>query len=234
MFVVEGYVEDCLKSQKIRDYILAGASGGIAILKKMIGLHWASNQPDAMNLCIDVDTFCAHWSDDVISRIYSNYDQAHYFGCTTSNETFLAINRVCMSSVCDEQMFTKNTNLPVTDIYTWFFEAPAYLSDDLRGYFGHVIQRHGTIENYMTALKWHNFEHTMFMYYRLLNNAHMIDYSELGISQVPEEIGTIALERVFARYNYKPIWMRAYQFFHGLDNYGSNIGPALLYHFDRL
>ena len=234
MFDVQTYVQDCLMSKMVEDFLRDGVGPAMAAVKKLITLHWAAQQSDAINLCIDADTFCLNWSDDVIRQITSNYEANRYFGASTSGQIYLDINQISLQSLGDVMPPCESTDLDITKIYTWFFDAPTYGGPDIRGFFGRMADKHGSVDSYIASLKWHHFEHLMFMYYRLSRGGELIDYSTMGIASIPEELDGVSIQRIAGRYHYLPVWMAARRYFEGPDAACSSAWPPLLSHFDRM
>jgi len=210
-----------------------GAHGGMAVLKKLVGLRALAlnDREDVLTMCIDADTLCMRWDKEIFSRVLDNYIERRFFGTSVSPDSiYYKINAASAEKVIDDA--ANGYAIAEISIYSWFFDVPTYSSRDILSFFDHVGDRAGGVGAFLASIEWHTFEHTMFIFYLSQHGAILENYADIS-DAIPELLELQKLRNIIDRFGYFPLWLTAATFFAAPADAAKNINPYFLSHYDR-
>lgn len=226
-------------SDTVLDRLMANADGGIINLKKMIGLHWALQNGFEHVLCLDCDVLAVADFKRIHDVANSNHKKALYLGAgikgVANGELF---GRIITESA---SLFSPDDQKRIADltdghtVYTWYGDLPVYGREDLAALFDYMQAVHGSLEAFLSALRWASFDHMLYVLFRVAcRGARIYDYrKELGIGVPPELLKPRELVDISTETGYQVGWIGAANAYNHPEAFRVLPNLAMLSHFDR-
>jgi hypothetical protein len=122
---------------------------GIINIKKFVALHYAMRRNEYM-MCIDCDTKVNTTTDAAMTAAIQNY-RYHFYGVPTAERAYYKMNYASIQLFEEEYIPTLAHKTHGGNLYTWFFDAPLYKTDDLVEFFEYM-RRGGSIGDFLSRL----------------------------------------------------------------------------------
>lgn len=231
MLDIDLYIKEVLVKDEILDRYRKNTDRCIVNLKKFVGLHWSMQFYEYVSM-IDCDTIFKNKNTLSLchNQLISNYHKNLYFGGETANEVIYETLKSCANFFSTEQQekireFTKDFS-----VYPWFFDVPFYKQDDLKEFFGLMLNG-----DFWCSQNWHSFEHIIFIYFRCLyKECRLVNYTDDLRAVVPEQLSIRELIALKYKYGYMPVWARLVHVIHHSIELIEDESICLLYHTDRI
>ena len=233
---VGAYIRDGMRSPALLERFTNNVEGCIVNVKKLAAIHWAVFSGGYEWIaCIDGDTLAAGRLDGLFPTLARNYEDGRYFGAPFPEATHHLINATCrgLFSAEDSERLRLMTHNDVS--YAWFFDAPTYRARDVRAFLDHMAGVHGDVDAFLCRITWHAFEHIVFLFWRCLHGgAAFIDYSSLGVLDIPEFLRADGLKRLEDHFGCSPAWVALGEALMRPEVVDQLRNVLLLYHTDRI
>ncbi len=222
--------------ERLRD----NAEGAIINLKKMIGLQWALENGAQYALCLDSDVLAVAGVTQLYEVAKVNHQKALYLGASIEGvENCELLNRIIRETASlfapDEQKAIAELTSGHT-LYTWYGDLPVFAREELVAFFEYMQTVHGSMEGFLSALKWGTFDHMLYVYFRICcRGAHIFDYrKKLRISALPEFLSPRELFIISMKSAYEVGWIGASAAYDHPEAFRLLPKLCLLSHFDRI
>lgn len=240
---VEEYMAAAMPSETLHQRYVQNADRCIVNLKKMLALHWAQAAGAEWVACIDCDTLACADLTPLFSEMADNYGKGLYFALDRPAEWFRpagqtlirGINSACLSLFSEDDRAVILAATKQQSLGTFFFDVPVYAGADLAAFFAFMAASHGSLETFLGKLSWSAFAELVFTYWRLVvGKAQVIDYSDLGVTRIPDTLSPADVAAIYRAYDYCPSWIRL--FYRIGEGKALKHLPAvrLLFHADRI
>ena len=236
LMCVEEYIVDSLGFHDFADRYRRNEARVIVNAKKFMAMHWAMRNGYDWIASVDSDMCAIRDISCLFDTLIRNYDSAQYFGHSNHGDSRLVeINAGCrgLFGNADQdalRQLTKNDH-----IYAWFFDIPMYKGSDLKAFFDDMASGHDSLQDWLCRLDYFSFEHLVFLFWRCIRQqSTLIDYHELGLSNIPEYLNFHELMRIKARYGYVPAWVQFREMLSQPDLMLAFPEVSLLFHYDRM
>lgn len=203
---------------------VSGANKGIINVKKFLALHYAMEQKHKHMLCIDSDTTVRTSTNAAMDLAVQNY-RYEFYGIPTNEYGYFKMNHASIRLFNQDDIGKISERTAGGKLYTWFFDAPMYEQNDLREFFSYMMD--GDINSFFSHLTWDTFDHLIYQYFLLLKrDAQFIDYSQLGMIDLPEFLTQSEWSKISDHFGYTPVWIP-------LRNCTDETNTHLICHMDR-
>ena len=209
-------------------------NGGVINMKKLLAVYRAQCLGAEEICCVDSDVIFLKPLNELFDVCAGNYARQIFIACSSaipsSVEVILATSRYF--SPFDEKSLGE---IYQSRLYSWFFDAPYYERSDTADFFNHIRQLYGGIENALSILSWHHFDHILYMNYLLLTGKfQLIDASEsVGAGKLTDNLSLAELRIIEARFTVTPAWITLQGLISEWDDAASQ-GFCAIFHVDRL
>ena len=156
-----------LGMNELVEAIVENREGGIINMKKMVALYRAYCEGADEVCCIDADSAFLRPLDQVFEKCAQNYEKKIFAASSSRNEIAVHVIDHC-SSYFSSNDRKKLDKLYAKDLYSWFFDIPYYVRNDVFGFFNHITYLYGGLENALKILRWHHFDHILYLNYLIL------------------------------------------------------------------
>ena len=228
-----------LSSDVLLTRLLENSDGGIINLKKMIGLQWALQNGVQHVLCLDSDVLALAGLSRIHQVAKINHDKALYLGAGIAGVANCDLfGRIIAESA---QLFDPDDQKKLAELtdghtlYTWYGDLPVYGREDLTAFFDYMQAVHGSLEAFLTALRWATFDHMLYVLHRVAcRGARIYNYrKELGIGASPEFLKPRELVDISAETGLEVGWIGASTAFDHPEAFRLLPNLTMLSHFDR-
>lgn len=233
------YARDILNSEVLAERIVSNIAGSVVNTKKLIGLHWMMRCQIDFCVCIDCDSLAVRTSAVLFEQAKKNHASQLYIATRVDNEEHVVIYRD-VTKKCGELFNEVDEELIkyVTcqyNLYTWFYDVPAYELETVEAMFVYMAERYGSIAEFISKMHWPTFDHIVYTLYRIISKrATIFDATaELGVLNRTECITLEDATRIFRKTGYMPAWLSAQTTFVEPDCYDLMPSLAMLMHMDR-
>ena len=234
-FLVDAYILDTINSPRLLARFQDNTDGCVVNLKKLLALHWAESRGCEWALCIDSDVLAIQDMQGLFDVLIDNYNSRKYFGASGQSGLFEKINQATSGVFPESDRAALQEVSKSGSFYCWFFDVPCYKTSDFMRCLHHMAGPDGAIENWFLAIDHYSFDHLLFIFWRLVHDQGIaVDYTELGIDRLPENLTSHDLLRISDRYGYCPAWINTVAMAMEPGVIGRLPNLRIAYHFDRL
>ena len=215
------------------------SDGSIINLKKMIGLQWALQGGIQYALCLDCDVLALAGLQRIHEVAKTNHQKSLYLGAGIAD----APNCELLTRIIRETagLFAPEEQAAIADLtsghtlYTWYGDMPVFSRQDLISFFDYMQSVHGSMEGFLSALKWATFDHMLYVFHRVISRgARIFDYRKtLAITAPPEFLNPRELFAISMKTGYEVGWIGASTAYDQPEAFRLLSNLCLLSHFDR-
>jgi hypothetical protein len=214
--------------------------GAIINLKKMIGLHWALQSGAQYALCLDSDVLAVAGLSRLFEVAKINHQKSLYLGASIEGfENCELLSRIIKETA---NLFAPDEQKAIADLtsghtlYTWYGDLPVFARDDINAFFEYMQTVHGSMEGFLSVLRWATFDHMLYVFFRVSRRgAHIFDYRrKLRINVLPEFLSPRELFIISMKTAYEVGWIGASAAYNHPEAFRLLPKLCLMSHFDRL
>jgi hypothetical protein len=216
------------------------AEGAIINLKKMIGLQWALQNGAQYALCLDSDVLAVAGLSQLYEIAKINHQKALYLGASIEGvENCDLLSRIIRETA---NLFAPDEQTTIAELtaghtlYTWYGDLPVFAREDISAFFEYMQTVHGSMEGFLSSLRWATFDHMLYVFFRVsCRGAHIFDYrKKLRISALPEFLSPRELFIISMKTAYEVGWIGASNAYDHPEAFRLLPKLCLLSHFDRI